>query len=463
MNNSIAVKKPELIAEWSEKNFPLSPECVSFGSNKLYWWKGACGHEWQASAKARSSGERCPICSSVRIIPGVNDLKSQCPELMEEWSSKNIFSPDTVGVGSHKKAIWIGRCGHEWNTEIRYRVNGVGCPYCSHNKVLTGLNDLATLYPKVAKEWSRRNYPLKATDVTAYSNKKVWWKCQKGHEWESRIADRSYGSKCPYCSGKKLLRGFNDLATKYPHLAYEWSERNGELRVDAVNDKSTKNIWWHCSVCGYEYKAVIKSRVNGLMCPVCAERAVMSGYNDLSTTDPKLISEWDYQKNGPILPTKISRYSAKNVWWKGSCGHLWRDKICNRAIDRRGCARCNKEFNDIFNQMLISHYAKLQGLKVIFQDEQIIGIPVDAYIPDLGLVFLFLNRRAVYMKKVQNIIKFLCNKRGLICVEVSKCDLEEICVEIKQGFSKTHKYIVSDNKKDIELLRKNFLINKSIG
>ena len=58
MSNSLAAVHPELVAEWSEKNLPLTPDSITFGSNKKVWWKGACGHEWQTSVKARSNGEK---------------------------------------------------------------------------------------------------------------------------------------------------------------------------------------------------------------------------------------------------------------------------------------------------------------------------------------------------------------------------------------------------------------------
>ena len=74
MNNSLAKVHPELISEWSEKNLPLTPDDITFGSNKKVWWRGACGHEWQTSVKARSNGEKCPICSGARVIAGINDL-----------------------------------------------------------------------------------------------------------------------------------------------------------------------------------------------------------------------------------------------------------------------------------------------------------------------------------------------------------------------------------------------------
>lgn len=36
MNNSLAEVHPELITEWSEKNLPLTPDDITFGSNKKY-------------------------------------------------------------------------------------------------------------------------------------------------------------------------------------------------------------------------------------------------------------------------------------------------------------------------------------------------------------------------------------------------------------------------------------------
>ena len=64
MENSLSRMRPHLVSEWSEKNFPMTPDTVTFGSNKIVWWKGACGHEWQTSIKARS----CPL-------PGKIDTK----------------------------------------------------------------------------------------------------------------------------------------------------------------------------------------------------------------------------------------------------------------------------------------------------------------------------------------------------------------------------------------------------
>lgn len=109
MSNSLSKVHPELVPEWSEKNLPLTPETITFGSNKKVWWKAACGHEWQTSVKARSNGESCPICSGARVIAGINDLATIEPLLAKEWSEKNDIQPTEVSIGSHKKVILVKR------------------------------------------------------------------------------------------------------------------------------------------------------------------------------------------------------------------------------------------------------------------------------------------------------------------------------------------------------------------
>ena len=121
MNNSLAEVHPELVSEWSEKNLTLTPDDITFGSNKKVWWRGACGHEWQTSVKARSNGEKCPICSGARVIAGINDLATLEPLLEKQWSKKNKIKPTEVSIGSHKKVIWRCEKGHEWETAVKSR------------------------------------------------------------------------------------------------------------------------------------------------------------------------------------------------------------------------------------------------------------------------------------------------------------------------------------------------------
>ena len=457
MSNILSEVHPELVAEWSDKNLPLTPDRITYGSNKVVWWKGACGHEWQTSVKARSNGENCPICSGARVIEGVNDLATLKPELADEWSSKNDpLKPTMVTTGSHKKVIWQDKYGHEWTATVKSRaLNGTGCPYCSHNKILVGFNDLASQHPQIASEWSERNYPLKPDMVTVFANRKVWWRCSKGHEWNTLISTRSGGSGCPYCSGQLLLKGFNDFATTHPQLAQEWSDRNLPLTPDMINEKSRRNVWWKCRECGYEWQSVVYARVKGTVCPVCADRAVMAGYNDLATTDAHLLSEWDYEKNKDISPNKISRHSMQSVWWKCSLGHSWKAKISEKAIEGKGCKVCEKDYLTVFPKLAVMYYAAKKRIKVQTDTDKIIGIPLEIYLPEEKAAIETVSRT----ENVETLKAYLCRKREIKLIKIpytlgnSEIDF---AMKIKKAFRSLHIFITSNEDEDTAFIRQRF-------
>lgn len=203
------IDNAELMAEWNwEKNNELgfNPETLTLGSNKKVWWKCSKGHEWQASVGHRSQGRGCPYCSGKKILKGYNDLQTVNPSLAKEWDCEknNGLMPDDVSPNSHLKAWWKCREGHEWQAKIYHRNNGIGCPYCSGRYAVKGENDLQTVNPVLANEWNfEKNDGLTPLEVLPNSNKKVWWKCSNGHEWQATIANRSKGRGCPVCRKEK--------------------------------------------------------------------------------------------------------------------------------------------------------------------------------------------------------------------------------------------------------------------
>ena len=133
--------------------------------------KGACGHEWETSVKARSKGEKCPICSGARVIEGINDLATLKPLLAQEWSKKNKLKPTEVSVASHKKIIWKCKHGHEWEASVKSRtINGTGCPYCSHNKVLAGCENgtVYTVEGNSGDTCRTKTYPVGSSVIYGY-------------------------------------------------------------------------------------------------------------------------------------------------------------------------------------------------------------------------------------------------------------------------------------------------------
>ena len=270
--------KTALLAQWDiERNLPLTPDDVTFGSHKRVWWTCPSGHSWQAMVYTRSEGAGCPYCTGRKASPEQNSLAKQFPTLAAEWDDEMNapLTPQDVTTGSHKLIWWRCPKGHSWRAAVYSRTTlGTGCPVCTGRQALAGENDLATLYPDIAAQWDgMKNGALRPNNVTAGSNRRVWWKCEKGHSYRAVIAQRvQRGDGCPYCANRKVLPGFNDLATVQPLVAKQWHETlNGALTPEMVTAGSHKKAWWQCSY-GHVWKAAIYSRVGVQQCgcPVCA-------------------------------------------------------------------------------------------------------------------------------------------------------------------------------------------------
>ena len=271
--NDLATTMPNLALEWHQiKNSNLTPRDVTSGSSKKVWWQCKNGHEWQAVISSRKFGYGCPYCAGQKVIIGYNDLATVNPILASEWHpNKNGESlPSTVAAGTNKKAWWIGKCGHEWEASIGSRNAGRGCPYCASQKILVGFNDLETLNPFLAREWhSTYNGAVTPRDVMPGSNRKVWWQCRNGHEWQNSINSRNHGNGCPYCANQLVLRGYNDLQTLNPTLAKQWHPTlNGDSKPFEFMPGSNKKAWWICDK-GHVWEAMISSRNKGAGCMLC--------------------------------------------------------------------------------------------------------------------------------------------------------------------------------------------------
>jgi hypothetical protein len=143
---------------------------------------------------------------------------------------------------------------------------------------------LNTLFPEIAAEWHpTKNGDLTPDRVNKRTDKTVWWLGKCGHEWTMPISRRTQkqqiasnwkirkGQGCPYCAGKRILIGFNDLQSKNPQLAAEWHPtKNGELTPKDVLAGSDKKYWWKCGRCGYEWQNSVNKRNRGTgNCPHC--------------------------------------------------------------------------------------------------------------------------------------------------------------------------------------------------
>lgn len=325
-------------------------------------------------------------------------LKSWClannrKDIINRWSEKNNIMPDEISFGSTKKVIWKCSNGHEWEAspnKITQKL-GEGCPYCANQKVWVGFNDLDYLYPLIAHEWNQeKNGALTAKDITAHSNKKVWWTCKYGHEYEmapnERTAKRPKG--CPICANKKLVSGINDLATVCPEAVKEWHPtKNGTLEPSEVFASTRKKIWWVCPN-GHEYQATLNNRITGNQlksgCPICANRIVSFGINDLLSTNPLVAEEWDYKKNS-ISPKDVVAGSHNKYWWKCPIGHSYKASVENRTkIRATGCPICANELQTSFPEQALYFYIKRMYPSTINRWNEL-GKEIDIYIPELSI------------------------------------------------------------------------------
>ena len=307
-------------------------------------------------------------------------------ELMAEWNweRNSDFDPSQLTLGSHKKAWWKCQKGHEWHATIKDKNSGKGCPYCSGRYAVKGENDLQTVNPLLAKEWDfKKNNGLTAMDVLPHSNKKVWWKCSQGHEWQASVANRTKGNGCPYCAGKKVLKGYNDLQTVNPILAQEWNyEKNNGLTPADVMPNSDEKVWWKCKK-GHEWQVTISTRNSGSGCPYCSNRYPIKGETDLQTVNPLLAKEWNYEKNGKLKPENFTANSGQKVWWRCKKGHEWQATIHNRN-KHRGCPICNSERNTSLPEYAIMYYLTKYGLEVMHSYREK-GYELDIYIPSRNI------------------------------------------------------------------------------
>ena len=313
-------------------------------------------------------------------------------------------------------------------------------------------NNLAEVHPELVSEWSEKNLLLTPDGITFGSNKKVWWKGTCGHEWQASVKACSNGEKCPICSGARVIAGINDLQTTHPEIASEWSEKNLPLKPDEVNAKSRKNDWWRCGKCGNEWKSVINARVKGTVCPVCAEREVLAGYNDLATTDNQLLSEWDYKQN-KLKPTEVSRTSAKRAWWKCRHGHSWSMKINERTILNKGCRICEQEYLSLFPALAVSYYSNKKGLKAELGSDRLLGVPLETYIPSEKLAI----ESGSADENLEIMKAYMCKQRGIRLIKLPMKGTElDYANSLKKAFQSVHIFISSDTEEDVEIIKNTF-------
>ena len=180
------------------------------------------------------------------------------------------------------KHLFIARPSHIWNKSIQscgcYR-DKISAQNGRENIVKTAAtlrkakpgNSLADKYPESLKLWDyNKNYPQTPYTVNKSAGDKYWMICNKGHSYNVLLNDFALKHcRCPYCSGHKILIGFNDLLSQKPKIAQEWHPIKNTKQPNQYTVCSQKRVWW-LGQCGHEWYTSIACR-KYCGCPICNE------------------------------------------------------------------------------------------------------------------------------------------------------------------------------------------------
>lgn len=279
------------------------------------------------------------LVANLPAPPPGRSLADKHPELARDWALdlNAPLSPEHFWPQANKKVWWRCENGHEWRTTPNIRVfQRTGCPTCPRPpRLASAERNLAVASPGLANEWHpQRNLELRPQDVSPNSNRKVWWQCAKGHEWQATVSGRSGGTGCPYCHGRFATKEKN-LAILYPELLAEWDgARNVELNPSQLTPHSNKKAWWRCKH-GHGWQATIYNRTkNRSGCPACAQAASRK----YSIEDLRTLAR---RKGGDCLSAEFTS-SRMRLRFRCVHGHVWEARADALLYTDKWCPECGR-------------------------------------------------------------------------------------------------------------------------
>jgi len=345
-----------LIEEWDLSKNIKKLEKFTIGSGYKACWicRKNKKHKWVAVIGDRTGKNRtgCPYCINKKA-GDENNFLYLCPETARGWhpTKNGDKKPENFTKGSGYNAWWLceKNIEHEWQTSINHRSRN-GCPYCSNHKICQE-NNLLFKFPEVAKKWHpKKNGNKKPEDFVFGSNEKVWWQCDKNHEWKAKISKqiKKDGVGCPYCNNSFVCED-NNLKILFPEISESWHpSKNLPLIPENILAGSNKKVWWICDKFKeHEWKTSVYCRTGDAKsgCPYCSNNKICDN-NNLLFLFPNVAKEWDYLKNGNNRPEHFSPGSGYNAFW--ICEkkkHEWQATIKNRAgvHNQNACPYCTNK------------------------------------------------------------------------------------------------------------------------
>lgn len=278
---------------------PTLADTLAQGSSRSVEWRCDKGHRWTARVSNRTNTKNrtgCPVCSGKKTLPGVNDVATTHPNIAKLFVDQELTKELTGYSNKRVELQCLTNHDHTWSAPVaRLTKQRSGCPYCVNKKVKTS-NSIQETFPELAAQLVD---PAIAGSISAGSGKKVEWQCPDvaEHRWfatpnnrTSNVKTRGHIQGCPFCTGKKVSPGVNDLATVNPRLAAELKDSSLSTQL---SEYSNKKVEWVCNDHGepFIWSASVTNRSKGNRCPVCARHTSIPSVTTLDTTHPGLAAE----------------------------------------------------------------------------------------------------------------------------------------------------------------------------
>ena len=218
---------------------------------------------------------------------------------------------------------------------------------------------------QLLSEWNNEKNIKSMSDYTYKSGQYAHWTCSVcGHQWETKICNRTNGSGCPNCankmSGQRTIKRQIEKngSLKDSNLAClsEWDYEKNDIDPSKVAISSNQRFWWKCLDCGYSWQASPNSRNKGHGCPECNsfvanQKKILFHLNrDGSFADvhPEFIKYWDFELNDQTCYQLTSKSGYLANWKCPDCGCQWKRTVAH--MDKsKGCPRCveNQDISSI--------------------------------------------------------------------------------------------------------------------
>ena len=372
--------RKDLLDRWNYELNNASPSDIAHSSMNKYYFNcdKSSTHKPEYVRLSHITGDgssvKCKACSS--FAQWCIDHISQ--DFIDKYWHKTLNSrtdPWEIGYGSHK-TIWLmceNGFDHYYSTSPHSLTRrGCKCQVCNGMVVFKGFNDLFTTDPDLIFLWDfDKNIDISPYEISRGSGRKVWWKCNIcEHEWQASVSNIIKGGRCPLCAKYRQHQTFIDnkfnnglsFGDCFPQLLDMWDyENNYNIDPFKIFPSSRVIVSWKCQNNHRFKNAIITMRKTfldgGSLCKYCEGIGVIKGKNDLQTTHPELLLDWDYDKNTDCSPCTIAFGSTKPVWWKCNiCGNGWIATPNSRTNLNSGCPECARHFSISKLQKMVEKY-----------------------------------------------------------------------------------------------------------